>query len=59
MWAIFRHIHKCEQANPQRLTDLKQYENELNFKGIDFPVKLKVIKQFEKNNPQLLGINVS
>ena len=29
-----------------------------NFKGIDFPVKLKDIPKFENQNPDLPGINV-
>ena len=50
MWSILRHIHMFEHPNPQRLTGLKKFETELNLKGIDFPVKLKAIKQFEKQN---------
>ena len=30
----------------------------MNFKGIDFPVKVKDITKFENNNPDLPGINV-
>lgn len=41
-----------------RLTDLKKYENDLNFKDISFPVKIKDIKNFESQNPNLPGINV-
>ena len=33
-------------------------KNDLNFKGIDFPVKLKDITKFENQNPDLPGINV-
>lgn len=40
------------------MTDLKQFENDLNFKGIDFPVKLKDITKFENKNPSLPGVNV-
>ena len=37
---------------------LKKYENDLNFKEINFPVKVKYITKFEDNNPDLPGINV-
>ena len=37
---------------------MRDYENDLNFKGIDFPVKLKDITKFENQNPDLPGINV-
>ena len=30
----------------------------MNFKGIDFPVKVKDITKFENNNPDLPGINI-
>ena len=44
--------------NEIRLTDIRKYENDLNFKGIDFPVKLKDIPKFENQNPNLPGINL-
>ena len=37
---------------------MKKYENDLNFKGIDFPVKVKDITKFENQNSDLPGINV-
>ena len=40
------------------MADLREYENDMNFKGIDFPVKVKDIAKFENQNPDLPGINV-
>ena len=37
---------------------MREYGNDLNFKGINFPVKLKDITKFENQNPDLPGINV-
>ena len=37
---------------------LREYENDLNFKGIDFPIRVKDIQKFENQNPNLPGINV-
>ena len=37
---------------------MKQYENDLNTKGIDYPVKLRDITKFESLNPALPGINL-
>lgn len=56
-WSILRHLHPAD-FHKERITGLKQYENELNFKDIDFPVKLKDIEEFQKQNPDLKGINV-
>lgn len=37
-WCVLRYLHHAKSHN-DRLTDLKQFENDLNFKGIHFPVK--------------------
>ena len=57
LWSILRYLHPI-QINETRFTDIRKYENDLNSKGIDFPVKLKDIKKFENQNPDLPGINV-
>ena len=57
LWCVLRYLHPRDR-NDFRLTDLKQYENSLNTKGIAFPVRLKDISKFEKLNPDLSGINV-
>ena len=57
LWSILRYLHPI-QMNEVRLTDVRKYENDLNFKGIDFPVKLKDIPKFENQNPDLPGISV-
>ena len=57
LWCVLRYLHPRDK-NDFRLTDLKQYENSLNTKGIKYPVKLKDISNFEKLNPSLPGINV-
>ena len=57
LWSILRYLHPI-QINETRLTDIRKYENDLNFKGINFPIKLKDIPKFENQNPNLPGINV-
>jgi len=57
LWCVLRYLHP-KGKNAELLTDLRQYENSLNTKGIAFPVKLKDISKFEKLNPDLPGINV-
>ena len=57
LWCILRYLHPRDR-DEERLTDLKNYENSLNTKGITFPMKLKDISKFEKLNPKLPGINV-
>ena len=57
LWSILRYLHPREKHSP-RIRDLKKYENDLNFKEINFPVKVKDITKFENQNPDLPGINV-
>ena len=57
LWCIPHYLRPVKTHNG-RVADLKQYENELNFKGIHFPVKLKDITKFENQNSSLPGINV-
>ena len=57
LWSILRYLDPV-QINETRLTDIRKYKNDLNFKGIDFPFKLKDIPKFENQNPNLPGINV-
>ena len=57
LWCVLRYLHPRDK-NDFRITDLKKYENNLNTKGIKYPVKLKDISKFELLNPSLPGINV-
>ena len=57
LWCVLRYLYPIKK-NDTRITDLKQYENDLNTKGIDYPVKLRDITKFESLNPSLSGINV-
>ena len=57
LWFVLRYLHPV-QKNGSKINDLRKYENDLNFKGIDFPIKVKDTQKFEKQNPDLPGINV-
>ena len=57
LWSVLRYLHPV-QKNGSRITLLRKYENDLNLKGIDFPIKVKDIQKFENQNPDLPGINV-
>ena len=57
LWSVLRYLHPV-QKNGERISDLKKYENDLNFKQINFTVKVKDITKFENQNSDLPGINV-
>ena len=44
--SVLRYLHP-KQIHGERLTDLIKYENDLNLKGIELPVKVKDIQKFE------------
>ena len=56
-YAVLSAIHYDDiDKNHQRGSKYKNYEDELNFKGIKFPVSLKDIDKFEKQNPQSINV---
>ena len=56
LWSVLRGLNP-KKEHPERIDeDLKSKENTLNMEGIDYPVSLKDIKRFEKQN---LDISVS
>ena len=57
LWSVLRYLHPVRK-NASRINDLKKYVNDLNFKRINFPVKVRDIQKFENYNPDLPGINV-
>ena len=57
LWSLLRYLHPVKK-HKTRLIDIRKYKNDLNFKGIDFPVKLKDIPKFKNQNPNIPGINV-
>lgn len=56
MWAILSAIYPAVK-NPQRVSKYEQYKDELNFDDINFPVTVKDISKFEKQNSEI-SINV-
>ena len=57
LWCVLRYRHPREKHST-RINDLREYENDLNLKGINFPVKVKDIRKFENQHPNIPGINV-
>ena len=58
LWSICAALYS-NTIHAERLSQYLKYENQLNMKGITFPVELKDIDKFEENNVNLdIGINV-
>ena len=53
LWCVLRALNP-KNKNAERIDkDLKSKEDTLNMEGIDYPVNLKDIKRFEKQNPEI------
>jgi len=55
MWCVLRALHP-RTKDAEHINSLKEYENELDFTGIKFPVKVTDIEKFQKLNN--IGINL-
>ena len=57
LWCVLRVLNP-KDGNPERIDkELKEKENTLNMEGIEYPVSLKDINKFEKQN-QTISITV-
>ena len=57
-WATIAALHHEEiKTDHQRISKLRPCENQYNWKGLEFPVSVKKIDKFEKNNPGI-AVNV-
>ena len=56
-WSVLRALNPRERDNERIDKDLKKKEDSLNMKGIEYPVTLKAIDKFERQNPTI-SINV-
>ena len=57
-WAVIAALHHQEiKHHPERISLLRSSQNQYNWKGLEFPVSIKKIDKFEKNNPGI-AVNV-
>ena len=57
-WAVITALHhKDIKKDHQRISSVRPYESQYNWKGLEFPVSIKKIDKFEKNNPDI-AVNV-
>ena len=57
-WAAIGALHHEEiKNNPEKISLLRSYENQHNWKGLEFPVSIKKIDKFDKNKPGI-AVNV-
>ena len=52
LWCVLRALNPKDK-DPQRITDLINKKDTLNMEGIEYPVSLKDLNKFEKQNPTI------
>ena len=54
LWSVLAALHPVRRKdNPHRVGHYKRFERELNVSGIEFPMKVKDISKFERQNPTI------
>jgi len=52
VWSVLAHLHPA-QANPQSIQNYTMYASKLNLDGLTFPLPIKDIPRFERQNPDI------
>ena len=52
MWSILAALYPALK-DPQRISKYKEYQEELNFAGINFPMTIDQLEKFEKQNEEI------
>jgi len=52
VWSALAALHPAER-DPDRLSNYVDYENSLNISGLSFPLAVKDVPEFEKQNPSI------
>ena len=50
LWSILAHLHPSENSHPNRVSNYREYFNELKRDGLDFLFKTSDVSKFEKMN---------
>ena len=53
LWCVLRALNPREKDSQRIDKELKEKENTLNMEGIEYPVSLKDLNKFEKQNPTI------
>jgi hypothetical protein len=56
-WSILAHLHPANDHHVERVQKYTPYLDELDFTGIEFPVRVSDLRKFEKQNPTI-SVNV-
>ena len=57
LWSILAYLHPCNNKHPNRVSNYKQYFNELNLQGFDFTNGFKCSEVHQFNEFNNLSVN--
>ena len=58
IWSILAHLYPCNNIHPNRVSNYKQYFNELNIETFDFTNEFKCSDVHTLNNLKKLSVNI-
>ena len=58
IWSILASLHPCKNNHPNRVSNYKQYFNELNFNGFDFANGFKCSNVHKFKELNILSVNI-
>ena len=58
LWSILAYLHPCNNTHPNRVSNYRQYFNELNIQGFDFSNGFKCSKVHKFNELNNLSVNI-
>ena len=53
LWCVLAQLHPMQHTLAKYVSKYRHYENEVNMQGIEYPVKLRDIDQFERQYPDI------
>ena len=58
LWSILAYLHPCNNHHPNRVSNYRQYFNELNIQGFDFTNGFKCSDVYKFNEVNNLSVNI-
>ena len=58
LWSILAYLHPCNNHHPNRVSNYRQYSNELNIQGFDFTNGFKYSNVHKFNELNKLSVNI-
>ena len=58
MWSVLAYLHPCNNIHPNRVSNYRQYFDELSIQGFDFSKGFKCSDVHKFNELNILSVNI-